>query len=78
LFKDADESCTFIKTNGFPICLFQLPPEAITEIIMGCRASDDFKNLIKGILSKNRKLKHIVFKEAIINERKYKIDFVSS
>jgi len=74
LFSDLNDVSETIETKELPIYLFDLPGDAIIEIIFGCRSSEKLKDRISSELSLNKKLQHVTLKRAAINEEQYMLD----
>lgn len=53
------------------IYLFDLPPSCVTDIIFGCRSSDDLKKDITELINADPKLAHIQIHQAGINYHEY-------
>ncbi|MFQ5928386.1 MAG: DUF2971 domain-containing protein [Acidobacteriota bacterium] len=76
LFADVNDASEIKGNKPYPICLFDLPAEAIAEVIVGCRANNDLTTSVSSILNSNPRLRHVTFKKAVINEKEYKLDIV--
>ena len=74
LFADANDACMTVEAQDFPICLFDLPADAVTEIILGYRSRETLRDRISSVLSLNNKLQHVTLKRAVINEKEYTLD----
>lgn len=73
LFVEMDKASEIIKAEYYPVCLFDLPPDAIKEVIVGFRADDNFKDSILSILTSNPSLRHVILKQATISDKEYKL-----
>ena len=68
--KDAD-------SNPEPgIFLFEVPPEAIKDVVFGCRSEESLVNSIQQIVSTNEKLRHLRFRKARLSQNSYSLDIV--
>ncbi len=74
VFADINNADQVINSKPYPICLFKVPPDSITEVIFGCRIDSKTRDAIIGYISSNDSLKHITIKQAMINENHYKLD----
>jgi len=71
--EDADQ----VVTNGNDIIhLFNFPNEIITEIIIGCRATDKLQNEIRQLTESSGPLNHVRILKAEVNDIEFKLDFV--
>lgn len=59
---------------GFPICLFKIPPSAITKVIVGCAAAPE---LIARALSIRDRVdtRHVSIEKARVDERHFQLHF---
>lgn len=57
------------------ILLFDFSPEAIREVIVGCRATDDFKKTIREYLE-HPAYRHVQMKAAVLDEHEYRLNTV--
>lgn len=53
--------------------LFQVPENAITEVILGCKMQQEEKEKILDVIKKNKKLSHIKIKEAKLSFDEYSL-----
>ncbi len=58
------------------ISLYAVPPEAIKEVIFGCRSEEPFVSAIQHSVSANAKLHHICFKKARLSQNNYFLDLI--
>lgn len=56
------------------ICLYNVPPDSITEVILGSRMDTKIKESILKSISENKSLNHITTKQAEIDENFYKLN----
>lgn len=63
------------KNSSSPIYLFKFPPEAIKEVLLGCRMSRMNKDKILDNIYKLPCYKKIQVKQAIEDENKFKLKF---
>ena len=70
----------FLKDDSFRpepgISLFAVPPEAIKEVVFGCRSEEGLVQSIQHSVSANAKLHHISFKKARLSSNNYSLDIV--
>lgn len=59
---------------GYPVCLFKIPPSAVTKIILGCTAD---ANLTASALTlRNRaETQHVAIEKALIDEQHFRLHF---
>jgi len=74
-FRDAIE---VIERMPYPIYLFNFPPSAISEIILGFRMSEEKKKIIRGKLIDDSNYSHIKLYQAQLNEFDFTINLEPS
>ncbi|HBB18409.1 MAG TPA: hypothetical protein DCZ97_15940 [Syntrophus sp. (in: bacteria)] len=67
--------CQNKKAGEKDICLFPIPTECITSVIVGCRMSDADKQRIRDLIKSDRRFSHIKVLQADIDNREYKLNF---
>lgn len=80
IFQRLDQCPQPFENNGEKIHLFDLPPESITGIVIGCRMNERpeyLKKLVHSIKS-NPKLSHLVSKVQLARQdsKKFKLNYV--
>lgn len=65
------EQFTERDKDNFPVYLFDLPPESIKEVILGCRIKRELGEKIKKIVSD--KLTHVAVKHVLLSDKKYEL-----
>jgi hypothetical protein len=73
--QDADAT---IERSLHNICLFKIPVECITAIILGARATDETRDAVIDLLNSDEKYSHIRLKEAIVEERTFGVIIAES
>jgi len=66
-------SRTISRGDGEDIHLFTLPPSAITGVILGAKAKQDFKVEIKELIGSRKDLEHIEVGEMALDEKAFKL-----
>jgi len=66
-----------LDNSNMPIYLFNFPSNAISEIIIGAKASQDFINQITSIIQNNIEYNHVKLVHAKISNTHYKLDYVN-
>ena len=61
-------------TPAHGIHLFNLPPQCITAIILGCRATEEFACEVAKILKEKTELSHVELRKAKMQDRDYALD----
>jgi hypothetical protein len=64
-----------IEKSGAPIHLFELPPEAIKNIFLGCKMSKENFSKFTDLLKTQTNLKHINAFKAYQDEKEYRLRF---
>ena len=72
LFADVNDASEILGPAKLPICLFDIPADAISEVILGSRSNNCFKNEVSDILG-CKNLRHVKLKQAEIDEFEYKL-----
>lgn len=70
LLSDADKT---LDLNNTKVHLFNIPSDAVCEIIIGCNANDDFTKEICNLVNQRTDLSHVKLKKAEISKNQYKI-----
>lgn len=65
-----------IPNGSDKIYLFPLPMNSIKSIIFGCKMSEDKKTEIKKIISDNSSCSHMQLKQAVIDDKEYKLNIL--
>jgi hypothetical protein len=63
-----------VDDNQFPIYLFDLPADAIKEIILGCRMAHEDQELIREFAKKH--LPHVIIKRVELSTNTYRLFFL--
>lgn len=59
---------------GYPVCLFKIPPRAITKVIVGCAADPEL--LARAVSIRDRvDTQHVAIKKARVDERQFQLHF---
>jgi Protein of unknown function (DUF2971) len=69
----ADCSERIESTNGYPICLFQVPAECMRLIILGCRMPEEWKYKLVEIARSEQSYRHICFQQAETDKRVFEV-----
>lgn len=69
------QASTIIGEGPLAIHLFNVPPQAITGVIFGCRASNSLKREISTLVKFTANHRHISLQESRISQSEYKILF---
>lgn len=70
--QDADK---IIESSGFSIHLFQIPPMAIKEVILGCRMKDEIRTEIITTLKNSQQFQHVKLIQTKVDETEFKLTF---
>ena len=73
LFADVNDASEIVGPANLPICLFDIPADAILEVILGSRANKCLGNQVSDILGSSQILQHVKLKQAAIDEFEYKL-----
>jgi len=67
---DANES---LPGERYPICLFDFPPAALTEVILGARMGQDNRTGVIKTLRSAKHFGHVKVFQAVVDEEDFKI-----
>ena len=70
------EASEIISADRFPIHLFEYPPSAVVEIILGARIHEADRTEILNIVKHNKHFSHVEVFQALPNDMKFKIEIV--
>jgi len=73
-----EESVQTIETQSPPIHLFALPPQVVTNVILGCRMSDAHRDEILGMLAGEERYAHVTTQQAELDDRSFTLRLVES
>lgn len=73
MLRSVDEASEKIELSNEVVCLYELPSEAVTDVIVGCRMSGPARDALLALRSDARFV-HTRWSEACINERLFKVD----
>jgi hypothetical protein len=76
MLRSVDEASENIDLAGELICLYDFPPEAVTDVIVGCRTSASARATLLALRTDLR-FAHVQWWEACINERLFKVNIRS-
>jgi hypothetical protein len=65
-----------LPSRSFSIHLFEFPADAIKEVIIGARASDDFKRELCSTIREDASLSHILVRQSIPHDEHFSLRFV--
>ena len=72
------DSKTPIVTDDLPIHLFQIPPECITGIVLGCRVRAKQEENILEVLRSDERYSHTRRYKSFLHEQEFKLNVVSA
>ena len=65
-----------IKNDNQEICLFPIPLDCITGIILGCRVLEEMHQKFVALLKSDKRYSHIKLKQAVIDEKDFRLNIV--
>jgi hypothetical protein len=68
------EATEVVPGEPLPICLFDFPPDAVTEVIIGSRMQEMHKLRLRAILKQRTELANVQVFSSLPNEREFKLD----
>lgn len=74
VFASVGKADKIIEDTPFPIYLFNIPPESILQVILGCRIDRQKKESIINLINCKKSFRHIAIKQAAINDKHYTLD----
>lgn len=71
IMRPLEDAVETIDRELFPICLFEFPPDAMTDVILGSRMLDAHRIVIKQILRDIQEFSHVKIFNAVPDEREF-------
>lgn len=65
-----------IENDTHEICLFPIPLDCVTGIILGCRMPEEMRRKLAELLNSDKRYSHIKLKQAAIDEKDFQLNIV--
>lgn len=76
VFRNVQEADHFIELEGdLPICLFNVPKDSVRQVIIGCRAPEEFQDSIIEIMKTTPEFATTEVLNAAIDDAEFKLNF---
>jgi DUF2971 family protein len=75
IVRKLEDASTAVTSGTSSVYLFQVPPESIRSIILGCRMPADTKDSIAQAVSRNPQLSSLTLLAAKLHEREFSLNF---
>jgi hypothetical protein len=72
MLRSVDEASDRFDVNGEEVCLFAFPPDAITDVIVGCRMPNDGRARLTALRSDSR-YAHVQWSEACVHSEQFRV-----